>query len=180
MSLLQSTHAPAPSIGAELRAAGIYVLTGTLALLLQTTVLHGLTGGRIIPDLVLILCVYLGLHEHNIGGATGAFLLGYLLDSFSGSLVGLHAFAMTTVYLVVYLVSRRLWMDNALSGVAMVFLGSVLKGLAIVVALAAYLSVDRMSFGVAQTVFAEALLAAALTPLVFGGLGWAKRVAGGN
>jgi hypothetical protein len=51
------------------------VITGTIALLLQTTVLHGLTGGRIIPDLILILCVYLGLHEHNIGGATGAFLL---------------------------------------------------------------------------------------------------------
>lgn len=180
MSLLQSTHAPAPSVGAELRSAGIYVLAGTAALLLQTTVLHGLTGGRIIPDLVLILCVYLGLHEHSIGGATGAFLLGYLLDSFSGSLVGLHAFAMTTVYLMVYLVSRRLWMDNALSGVAMVFLGSLLKGLAIMMALAAYLSIDRMSFGVAQTVFAEALLAAALTPVFFAGLGWAKRAAGGN
>jgi rod shape-determining protein MreD len=178
MSLLQTTHAPAPNIGAEIRAAGIYVLSSALALLLQTTVLHGLTGGRVIPDLALILCVYLGLYEHNIGGATGAFLLGYLLDSFSGSLVGLHAFAMTTVYLVVYLVSRRLWMDNTLSGVAMVFLGSLLKGVAIVVALAAYLSIDRMSLGVAQTLFAEALLAAALTPVVFGGLGWAKRVAG--
>jgi rod shape-determining protein MreD len=180
MSLLQTTHAPAPSIGAEIRAVGIYAVMGTLALLLQTTILHGLTGGRIIPDLVLVLCVYLGLHEHNIGGATGAFLLGYLFDSFSGSLVGLHAFAMTTVYLMVYLVSRRLWMDNALSGVAMVFLGSLLKGIAIVVALAAYLSVDRMSLGVTQTLFAEALLAAALTPIVFGGLGWAKRVVGGN
>jgi len=180
MSLLQTTHAQAPSIGAEIRATGIYVLTGTIALLLQTTVLHALTGGRIIPDLVLILCVYLGLYEHNIGGATGAFLLGYLLDSFSGSLVGLHAFAMTTVYLVVYLVSRRLWMDNTFSGVAMVFLGSLLKGIAIVVALAAYLSIDRMSFGVAQTLFAEALLAAALTPVLFGSLAWAKRVSGGN
>jgi rod shape-determining protein MreD len=180
MSLLQTTHAPAPTFGAEVRATGIYVLTSTLALLLQTTLLHGLTGGRIIPDLILILCVYLGLHEHNIGGATGAFLLGYLLDSFSGSLVGLHAFAMTTVYLVVYLVSRRLWMDNTLSGVAMVFLGSLLKGVAIVLVLAAYLSIDRMSFGVAQTLFAEALLAAALTPVVFGGLGWAKRVTGAS
>ncbi len=180
MSLLQTGSAPAPSIGAEVRATGIYVLTATLALLLQTTVLHGLTGGRIIPDLVLILCVYLGLYEHNIGGATGAFLLGYLLDSFSGSLVGLHAFAMTTVYLVVYLVSRRLWMDNTLSGVAMVFLGSLLKGVAIVVALAAYLSVDRLSFGVAQTLFAEALLAAALTPILFGALGWAKRLTGAS
>lgn len=178
MSLLQTTHAPTPSIGTEVRAAGIYVLAGMLVLLLQTTLLHGLSGGRIIPDLVLILCVYLGLYEHNIGGATGAFLLGYLLDSFSGSLVGLHAFAMTTVYLVVYLVSRRLWMDNTLSGVAMVFLGSLLKGVAIVVALAAYLSIDRMSFGVAQTLFAEALLAAALTPIVFGSLGWAKRAVG--
>jgi hypothetical protein len=37
-----------------------------------------------------------------------------------------------------------------------------------------------MSFGVAQTVFAEALLAAALTPVLFAGLGWAKRAAGGN
>jgi hypothetical protein len=87
---------------------------------------------------------------------------------------------MTTVYLVVYLVSRRLWMDNTLSGVAMVFLGSLLKGIAIVVALAAYLSIDRMSFRVAQTLFAEALLAAALTPVLFGSLGWAKRVSGGN
>ncbi len=178
MSLLQTTHAPAPSVGAELRATGIYIVTGMLVLLLQTTLLHGLSGGRIIPDLVLILCVYLGLHEHNIGGATGAFLLGYLLDSFSGSLVGLHAFAMTTVYLVVYLVSRRLWMDNTLSGVAMVFLGSLLKGVAIVGALAAYLSIDRMSFGVAQTLFAEALLAGALTPIVFGAIGWAKRAVG--
>ena len=178
MSLLQTTHAPTPSVGAEFRATAVYIVTGMLVLLLQTTLLHGLSGGRIIPDLVLILCVYLGLHEHNIGGATGAFLLGYLLDSFSGSLVGLHAFAMTTVYLVVYLVSRRLWMDNTLSGVAMVFLGSLLKGVAIVVALAAYLSIDRMSFGVAQTLFAEALLAAALTPIVFGALGWAKRTVG--
>jgi rod shape-determining protein MreD len=178
MSLLQTSHAPAPSVGAEIRSVGIYVLMGALALLLQTTLLHGLTGGRVIPDLVLILCVYLGLHEHNIGGATGAFLLGYLLDSFSGSVVGLHAFAMTTVYLMVYLVARRLWMDNTVSGVAMVFLGSILKGLAIVVALAAYLSVDRVSLGVARTLIAEALLAAALTPLLFGALERTKRFAG--
>ncbi len=180
MSLLQTSSTPTPGVGAEARAAAIYVVTGMLALLLQTTVLHGLTGGRVIPDLVLILCVYLGLHEHNVGGATGAFLLGYLLDSFSGSLVGLHAFAMTTVYLVVYLVSRRLWMDNTVSGVAMVFLGSLLKGVAIVAALAAYLSIDRMSLRVAQTLLAEALLAAALTPVLFGSLRWAKRITGGN
>ncbi|TMA79674.1 MAG: rod shape-determining protein MreD, partial [Deltaproteobacteria bacterium] len=90
-----------------MRAGAVYAFTGALALLLQTTVLHTLTAGRVIPDLALVLCVYLGLHEHSVAGATGAFLLGYLLDSFSGSLVGLNAFAMTSVYTLVYLISRR-------------------------------------------------------------------------
>jgi len=175
----QATHAPAaPTFGAELRGAAIYVLTGSVALLLQTTVLHTLTGDRVIPDLALILCVFLGLREHSVAGATGAFLLGYLLDSFSGSLVGLNAFAMTTVYTMVYLISRRLWMDNALSSIAMVFLGTVVKGFAILAALAAYLSVERLSLGAVQMLLAEALLAAAITPLVFGVIRWEQRVFG--
>ncbi len=180
MSLSQTTHAPAPPFGAELRAVAVYVVTGALALLLQTTILHSLTGGRVIPDLILILCVYLGLHEHNVGGATGAFLLGYLLDSFSGSLVGLNALAMTTVFMVVYLVSRRLWMDNTLAGIAMVFLGTLIKGVAVVLALAAYLSIDRVSLVALETLVAEAVLAAALTPVVFALLGWEMRVAGAS
>lgn len=179
MNLSQATHAPAaPTLGAEVRAAAIYALTGSLALLLQTTVLHTLTGDRIIPDLALILCVFLGLHEHSVAGATGAFLLGYLLDSFSGSLVGLNAFAMTTVYTLVYLVSRRLWMDNAVSSIAMVFLGTLVKGIAILSALAAYLTIERVSLGAVQVLLAEALLAAALTPLMFGFIRWEQRVFG--
>ena len=136
---------------------------------MQTTVLHIVTGDRVIPDLALILCVYFGLHEHSVAGAAGAFLLGYLLDSFSGSVVGLNAFAMTTVYLMVYLISRRLWMDNAISSIAMVFLATLVKGFAIVGALAAL-----------QVLLAEALLAAALTPIIFGIIRWEHRVFGGD
>jgi len=177
---LQATHAPAaPTFGAELRAGVVYAFTGAFALLLQTTVLHTLTAGRVIPDLALVLCVYLGLHEHSVAGATGAFLLGYLLDSFSGSVVGLNAFAMTSVYTLVYLISRRLWMDNALSSIAMVFLGTMVKGFAILLALAVYLSLDdRLSLAAVQVLFAEALLAAALTPIVFGVIRWEQRVVG--
>lgn len=179
MSLYQAAHASTtPGLGFELRLIGVYVLAAVVALLLQTTVLHQLTGGRVIPDLVLVLCVYLGLHQHDVGGATGAFLLGYLLDSFSGSVVGLNAFAMTSVYLVVYLMSRRLWMDNVLSAVAMVFLATFLKGIAVTVALAAYLSIHRVSLHAAQTLLAEALLAAALTPAVFATLRRARRLLG--
>ena len=63
------------------------------------------------------------------------------------------------------LVSRRLWMDNAMSGIAMVFLAACVKGIAIVGALAAYL-LDRSACRSAlrRSLLAEALLAAALTP----------------
>ena len=178
MSFPQAQAATAPTLGAELRLAAVYLFCGLFALLLQTTILHALSGGRAIPDLVLILCVYLALYEHNVGGATGAFLFGYMLDSFSGSVVGLNAFAMTSVYLVVYLASRRLWMDNTMSGIAMVFLATFLKGIAVLGALAAYLTVDRLTLGAAQILLGEALLAAALTPPIFGFLRWARRTMG--
>ena len=45
---------------------------------------------------------------------------------------------------------------------------------------AASMRLSQLSLGMAQTLLAEALLAAALTPVLFGGLGWARRVAGGN
>jgi rod shape-determining protein MreD len=178
VSYPQAQAAAPPSLGAELRLVVVYVLCGVVALLLQTTVLHAVSSGRAIPDLILILCVYLGLHEHNVGGAAGAFLFGYMLDSFSGSVVGLNAFAMTSVYLVVYLASRRLWMDNNVSAIAMVFLATFLKGVAVLGALAAYLSVDRITLGAAQILLGEALLAAALTPPLFGFMRWARRTIG--
>lgn len=179
MSVYQPTQVTtAPGVGAELRVMAVYALTGAMALILQTTVLHSLTGGRAIPDLILILCVYLGLHEHSVRGATASFLLGYLLDSFSGSVVGLNALAMTTVYMVVYLTARRLWMDNTFSRVTMVFLATFIKGAAIMIALAAYLSAARVSPAAVEILFAEALMAAALTPAVFTVLRWERRLVG--
>jgi uncharacterized MnhB-related membrane protein len=72
-------------------------------------------------------------------------------------------------------------MDNALSSIAMVFLGTLVKGFAILAALAAYLSIDdRLSLAAIQVLLAEALLAAALTPVVFGLIRWEQRVLGAD
>ena len=146
---------------------GLFVLiavTAAVGLLLQTTLFPLLP---LTPDMILILCVYLGLHRHNAGGSAGAFLLGYFNDSFAGNAVGLHAFAMSLVFVLVYLMSRRLWMDNWLSNIAVTFVAALLKALTIAGLLAFYLSVDfpwRQFFGY---VWIEALVAALLAPLVF-------------
>jgi len=47
----------------------LFFLVGILLILLQTTLLHLLPIGPIIPDLTLVLCVYLGLYHPTVGAA---------------------------------------------------------------------------------------------------------------
>jgi rod shape-determining protein MreD len=156
----------------------LVAVAAIVALLLQTTVLHMVPFGPVIPDFVLILCVYLGLHQHSVGGTAAAFLLGYFADNFSGNTVGLHAFAMSLVFVLVYLVSRRLWMDNWVSNVAVVFVASMLKTLTVAILLVFYLAEDYAWGRLVSTIWFEAFLAAVFAPLVFVVLDRGRRLAG--
>jgi len=160
-----------------MRAAVLLTTIVVAALLLQTTLLPLTSIGRATPDLLLIICVYLGLHQHTVAGAVGAFVLGYLQDAFSGSVVGLNAFGMSLVFTLVYLTSRRLWVDNAISKIVVVFLASVLKTGAILALIAVFLSAGNLWHTVAQYLLIEAALAAVLSPAVFALLAFTKQVA---
>ncbi len=149
------------------RPALLFGVAAVAALLLQTTVLPLAAVGRATPDLLLIMCVYLGLHQHTVGGAIGAFSLGYLQDAFSGSVAGLNAFGMCLVFTVVYLTSRRLWVDNTISKIAVVFLASLLKTIAILVLVAVFMSIEGLWRTMLSYLLIEAVLAAILSPAVF-------------
>ena len=69
-----------------MRSAAALVVAAVAAMLLQTTIFPSLPGLPVVPDLILVLAVYLGVAHQTIGGAAGAFLLGYFLDTFSGTL----------------------------------------------------------------------------------------------
>ena len=150
------------------------------SVLLETTILHALPLGTIAPDLLVVLCVYLALHEHTAAGTLGAFLLGYFADNFSGNVVGLQAFAMTLVFVLVYSLARQLWMDNVVANVAVVFMASVLKALAVAALLAFYLARDNAYpwprlFG---TMWIEAGIAALFAPFIFSMLDSGRRLWG--
>jgi rod shape-determining protein MreD len=154
----------------------VFVAAALVGLLVQGTLWHWLPLGGASPDLLLVLCVYLGLHQHTVGGALGAFFLGYVQDSFSGSATGINAFAMSLVFTVVYLTSRRLWVDNALSKIVLVFLASVTKTFVIVTLVAVFLSTHGLWTTVAHHVVVEAAVAAALSPAIFSLLAHTRRV----
>jgi len=145
----------------------LFAAAGFLAVLLQTTILHALPLGGIVPDLALILCVYWGLNHPNILSVVGSFVLGYTVDVFSGSVPGLNAFALSLVFLLAHLGSRHIWLNNAFAGAFVVFLASWVKVAALIILGLVISPIEGVWLGVLKYVFLEALFAALLAPALF-------------
>ena len=145
----------------------LFFVVAIFVLLLQTTLLHLLPISPVVPDLTLVLCVYLGLYHPTVGAALGAFLLGSSIDIVSSRIIGLNAFAMSLVFLTVYLSSRAIWLQNPLVSSFVVLLASLVKGAALVLVSALFVSVEGFWIGAGWYIIKEALLAALLAPVVF-------------
>ena len=151
-------------------------LAAVVAMLLQTTVFPSVLP--VVPDVILVLTVYLGIRHPGVGGACGAFFLGYFLDTFSGTILGVNAFALSAVYGAAHLVARHLWMESGLGVLAIVFVGGWVREVveAAVVALVARRSPAWQH--VLRYGLLEVGAAALLAPAVFAAVAWEKRLIG--
>jgi rod shape-determining protein MreD len=82
--------------------------------LLETSVLPHYLIPLFKPDLLLILMVFLTLRSPLSTSLPAAYGLGLLKDCLSGLYLGLNAFSFLIVYLVLKLLSDRLYVQNAL------------------------------------------------------------------
>lgn len=150
-----------------MRLSLLFFLTGLLLVLLQTTFLHLLPLGPVVPDLILVLCVYWGLYHPTVGAVLGSFALGYSVDVVSSPILGLNAFAMSLVFLAVYVSSRNIWIHSPMVSAVVVFLASLVKGMALILVWLVFLNTDSLWLGALRYLLLEALVAAALAPLLF-------------
>lgn len=150
-----------------MKLSALFMSFGLLLVLLQTTFLHLFPLGPIVPDLTLVLCVYWGLNHPTVGAVLGSFILGYSVDVFSSPVLGLNAFAMSLVFLTVYLSSRCIWIHNSLLSAAVVFIAAWIKGAALVIVWNLFLAADGLWMGFLKYIFLEALTAAILAPAFF-------------
>ena len=161
----------------------LFFVVAIFLVLLQTTLFHLIPIG-VVPDLILVLCVYLGVNHPSVGASFGAFLLGYSIDIVSSPIMGLNAFAMSLVFLAVYLSSRSIWLHHPVVSAVIVLLAALVKGAALVLIWAIFLSVDNFWIGAARYIIWEALVAALLAPLVFAllqrGQGYLERLQPAN
>ena len=140
---------------------------GIVLVVLQTTLQRLLPTGPIVPDLILVLCVYWGLHHPTAGAALGSFLLGYAVDIISSRLLGVNAFAMSLVFLSVYLGSRSIWLHHPIVSSIVVLFAALVKGAGLVLVWLVFLSTEGFWQGALKYIVSEALIAAVLAPFMF-------------
>jgi len=105
----------------------VLVLLPFLALSLQSTVLSPYSIKGVVPDIVLVIVVcYAMLNSKGHSVAYGVFC-GLLEDLFSARIIGINAIAKGVTAYIISRLQPRLFQDNALVGLLMVLIGTVLN-----------------------------------------------------
>jgi rod shape-determining protein MreD len=159
------------------RLVALFTIATLIALALETTIPHWLPLGMLAPNLVLILAVDLGMKHHGALGAMIAFAMGYAVDSFSGTHLGLNAFMLTLIYLIAYGLSRYLISTSTAIGAILVFIGAMLTGLANSFGNFG-LAGSPGTVGIVPRLALQGAISALFTPWVFAVMGSGKRAVG--
>jgi rod shape-determining protein MreD len=126
-------------------------------------------------DCLLIVTIYLGFYRSPFRGIFLAFVLGNILDVFSGSPAGLFAFMRVLSCSLSKALSRKIFLDGILLQISVVFALSVVDSLAMIMLLRAFqLGIPDSSI-ILQGVFRQALVLALLSPLLLRLLRWLEK-----
>jgi len=113
----------------NVRRTVVLLCIGILFLTLQTTWLTFPYVQTVRPDLLLILTLFLGLFSSTISGGILAFLLGYLMDLFSGNGIGFFTLTRPLLFYGTQLFKDRLFLESFFSRSLFVFLLALAEGL---------------------------------------------------
>ncbi len=105
----------------------IFIPITVLYLVLKSTIFISIP----IPDLPLIIVLFIAYNRASIEGAVLGFVIGYLEDAFTGGVFGSTSFALMVIFIVVYLLSKRVTFSTPFIRALAAGLLTVLKGLLI-------------------------------------------------
>ncbi|MBD1399371.1 rod shape-determining protein MreD [Pelovirga terrestris] len=90
----------------------LYLMTAFMFLLLQSTFFPLFLEARWRPNLILILVLLLAVREKPVPAMLTVMLLGALLDSLSGTTIGLHIAACLVVFIMIRLMAEKLNVES--------------------------------------------------------------------
>lgn len=105
----------------------IYLAMAGAAVVLQTVIFPVVLQGYSKPDLLLILVIYLGLHEEPRRGGLIAYLLGWGYDGVAGGFPGLNGFVLFGIFLAVRGIVTRVNTESSPLLLLLVIAGTMLQ-----------------------------------------------------
>ena len=159
-----------------MQSAAIIVL-GFLLLVAQSTFAHLAPLDMFVPNAALAIVLYMGLHDYNAArGALISFAIGYLMDAFAGSPMGLHTFVTVALFLVSRVAALRLFLQGWIFEIILTFFLALFAS-GLVLGLRALFDQDFGSLLIhLKIVVSRAVATALVAPLVFKVMGWLERV----
>jgi rod shape-determining protein MreD len=143
------------------RLVALFTVLTLIALALQTTATRWLPLSALMPDLVLVLAVDLGLRHRRALAPIMAFAMGYAMDSFSGSQLGINTFAVTLTYLLAYEVGVHTSATGLEAGAVLAFIAVLIQSLGGFLLSTQFRAADQLA-----TLLPAALLQATVTAVV--------------
>lgn len=145
-----------------------FVLLGFVILVFQAAIGAMVPLQDWAPNLVLPLVIYLAVaHDVPIArGALTAFVLGYLLDSFCGSPMGLHTFVMVATFLIARGAGLNIFMRGPLFQIALTLGFAVMAGGSILALRAIFEPPAPFPIGSVTNTVVSLVAGAAVTALV--------------
>lgn len=150
-------------------------------LVLQSTFAHLVPLDHLVPNAALTVVLYMGLHDYNASrGALLSFAIGYLMDSFSGSSIGLYTVVAVAVFLVSRVAALRLFLQGWLFEILLSFFLALLAS-ALLLVLRLLFDEDFGSLLLhLKIVVSRAVATAVVAPLVFRAMGLVERATAGR
>ena len=107
----------------------VYLAMAGIAVVLQTVFAPLVLQGYYKPDLLLILVIYLGLHEGPWRGGLLVTLLGWCYDGVAGVFPGLSGFVLLGIFLAVHGIVTRVNTESSPLLLLLVIVGTIQQSL---------------------------------------------------
>lgn len=155
----------------------LFTIFTFIALAIQTTASRWLPLSALVPDLIMILAVDLGLRHRRALAPILAFAMGYAMDAFSGSQLGINTFIVTLVFLMAYEEGRLIPPSGPRSGAVLVFVAVLVQNLVGLLISTQFRALNEV-WTVIPSALLQAAVTAALAPPIFGLMDNTKRLVG--
>jgi len=144
------------------------------AVVLQSTLLHWVAVRGVIPDMGLIVLVFIAVRRGSMTAQLSGFVSGVVEDVLSLSPLGFHAFVRTVVGFLYGLTQGGIFIDPILMPVILTIIATIFKAL-ISSLLVVFLSIPAAGFAVfTGPLWIELGYNAVLAPFLFAALGLFK------